>query len=125
MIFEARQRGWKVVDGSADVNIIHQDHDYSHLPDGKPHYRLPESFDNIKAAGGMRTIFTLDDCDLALKDGKLDYFPITWKKFWREVEIIPLVRWHSLFLANVFYAIFHPKKAYRDWRSRTNTSQSE
>lgn len=125
MIFEARQRGWKVVDGSSDVNIIHQDHDYSHLPDGKPHYRLPESFDNIKAAGGMRTIFTLDDCDLALKNGKLDYFPITWKKFWREVEIIPLVRWHSLFLANVFYAIFHPVKAYHDWRSSGKTSQSE
>jgi hypothetical protein len=124
MIFEARQRGWKVVDGSADINIIHQDHDYSHLPDGKPHYRLPESFDNIKAAGGKRTIFTLDDCDLTLKNNQLDYFPLTWKKFWREVEIIPLVRWHSLLLANLFYAIFHPMKAYHEWRSQGKGSQS-
>jgi hypothetical protein len=121
MIYEARQQGWKVVDGSADVNIIHQDHDYSHLPDGKPHYRLPESFDNIKAAGGMRSIFTLDDSDYQLKDGNLDYFPLTWKKFWREVEIIPLVRWHSQSVANLFFVIFHPMKAYRDWRSQGKT----
>ncbi|MEI8132694.1 MAG: glycosyltransferase family A protein [Leptolinea sp.] len=124
MIYEARQQGWKVVDGSTDVNIIHQDHDYSHLPGGKPHYRLPESFENIKVAGGKRSIFTLDDCDLALKDGQLDYFPINWKKFWREVEIIPLVRWHSQPLANLFYAIFHPVMAYRDWRGRGKSSQA-
>jgi hypothetical protein len=124
MIYEARQRGWKVIDGSVAINIIHQDHDYSHLPGGKPHYRQPESFDNVKAAGGKRTIFTLDDCDYLIKDGKLDYFPMTWKKFWREVEIIPLVRWHSQRLANLFFAIFHPKKAYSEWRSRGISGQA-
>lgn len=117
MIYEARQRHWKMVDGSADINIIHQDHDYSHLPGARPHYKLPESFDNVKVGGGKRTVFTLDDCDMLIKDGRLDYFPMSWKKFWREVEIIPLVRWHSQRLANLFYAIFHPKKAYREWRT--------
>lgn len=118
MIYEARQRGWMVVDGSADINIIHQDHDYSHLPGGKPHYKLPESFDNVKAAGGRRTIFTLDDCDHLLENGQLRRFPLNWKKFWREVEIFPLVRWHSQILAELFFAIFHPVKAYREWRAR-------
>ncbi len=121
MIYEARQRGWKMVDGSMDINIIHQDHDYRHLPNGKPHYKLPESFDNVKAGGGRRTVFTLDDCDMIIKNGKLDYFPMSWKKFWREVEIIPLVRWHSQRLANFFFAVFHPKKAYQEWRSRNQT----
>ncbi len=117
MIYEARQRGWKMVDGSEDITIIHQDHDYHHLPDGKPHYKLPESFENVNAGGGKRTVFTLDDCDIIIKGGQLDYFPMSWKKFWREVEIIPLVRWHSQRLANLFFAIFHPQKAYREWRS--------
>lgn len=121
MIYEARQRGWKMVDGSMDINIIHQDHDYRHLPNGKPHYKLPESFDNVKAGGGRRTVFTLDDCDMIIKNGKLDYFPMSWKKLWREVEIIPLVRWHSQRLANFFFAVFHPQKAYREWRSRNQT----
>jgi hypothetical protein len=118
MIFEARQRGWAVVDGSVDINVIHQDHDYSHLPGGKPHYKLPESFDNVKAAGGRRTIFTLDDCDHLLENGQLRRFPLNWQKFWREVEIFPLVRWHSQTLANIFFVIFHPVKAYREWRAR-------
>ncbi|NLF49579.1 MAG: hypothetical protein GX577_00440 [Leptolinea sp.] len=118
MIYEARQRGWMVIDGSEAINIIHQDHDYSHLPGGKPHYKLPETFENVKAAGGDRTIFTLDDCDYHLTGEKLDYFPMSWKKFWREVEIIPLVRWHSQVLAELFFAIFHPVKAYREWRTR-------
>jgi hypothetical protein len=124
MIYEARQRHWKVIDGSADVNIIHQDHDYSHLPGGKPHYKLPESFENIRAAGGKLTIFTLEDCDYLIENGKLDYFPMSWKKFWREVEILPLVRWHSKSLAELFFAIFHPKTAYREWRSRGTTRQA-
>jgi len=118
MIYEARQKGWKVVDGSDAVTIIHQDHDYSHLPGGKPHYKLPETFDNIKAGGGKRTIFVLDDCNYILKKGELDYYPMNWKKFWREVEILPMVRWHSKFLTEVFFAIFHPKKAYAEWRSK-------
>jgi hypothetical protein len=88
--------------------------DYRHLPNGKPHYKLPESFDNVKAGGGRRTVFTLDDCDMIIKNGKLDYFPMSWKKFWREVEIIPLVRWHSQRLANFFFAIFTPKRHTRN-----------
>jgi hypothetical protein len=124
MIYEARQRGWKVVDGSEDINIIHQDHDYSHLPGGKPHYRLPESFENIKSAGGLRTIFTLDDCESTLMNGKLAAFPMSWKKLWREIEILPLVRWHSWPMENLLFAIFHPIKAYREWRSKGRNSQT-
>jgi len=124
MIYEARQRGWKVIDGSADINIIHQDHDYSHLPGGKPHYKLPESFENVKAGGGNRTIFTLDDCNYVLKEQKLERFPGSWIKFWREGEIIPLVRWHSSFFTNIFFALFHPKKAYREWRSQLSSRQA-
>ncbi len=124
MIFEARQRGWKVIDASDSINIIHQDHDYSHLPGGKPHYKLPETFENVKAAGGNRTIFTLDDCDYCLAGDRLDYFPMSWRKFWREVEILPLVRWHSRKLGELFFTIFHPVKAYRDWRSKRSQPQA-
>ncbi|NMB53729.1 MAG: glycosyltransferase family 2 protein [Leptolinea sp.] len=122
MIYEARRQKWKVIDGSTDINIIHQDHDYSHLPDGKPHYRLPETFENIEMAGGKRAIFTLDDCDYRLENDRLERLPLTWRKFWREVEILPLVSWHSRPLGEVFFAIFHPVKAYHEWRTKTAVS---
>ena len=35
----------------------------------------------------------------------------------REVEIFPLVRLHSRPLARAFYALFHPRRAYRELRA--------
>ena len=116
MIYEARQRGWLTVDATPDVMIIHQDHDYSHLPGGQPHYRLPETGENVRLAGGKRHIFRLVDANLSLKGGEISHKPMTWQRFWRELEIFPLVRLHSRFLGNLNYAILHPQKAYEEWR---------
>lgn len=121
MIFEGRWRGWKVVDATGAITIVHQDHDYSHLPQGQTHYRLPETVENVRLAGGERAIFNLLDANSCLMDGKLRPFPLCWKKFWREVEIFPLVGLHSFGLAQISYAIFHPLRAYsqvRAWLGR-------
>jgi hypothetical protein len=125
MIFEARQKGWWVVDATDSIRIVHQDHDYSHLPGGQPHYRLPESKDNVRLAGGLRTIFSLEDANYRLVGGKILPIILTWKKFWREVEIFPLICLHSYPLAQAFYAIFHPQKAYRDFRKYLKNKAGE
>ncbi|MDR3574590.1 MAG: hypothetical protein P4L50_12050 [Anaerolineaceae bacterium] len=118
MIYEARRSGWRVVDATQGIRLVHQSHDYSHLPDGKPHYRLPETFENVRLAGGARTILTLRDCDARCDEhGKVLAPAPTWQKFWREVEIFPLVRLHSYALAQLAYALFHPVKAYRELRA--------
>jgi hypothetical protein len=116
MIYEARHKGWWVIDATEDIHIIHQNHDYSHLPDGKPHYKLPETFENVRLAGGSRTIFTLMDTDTILEHGRLSKPGWNWKKFLREIEVFPLLRVKSYALAQVFYTIFHPIRAYRDLR---------
>ena len=46
MIYEARANKWLVVDASPSIFAVHQNHDYRHLPGGKPHYIQQESFDN-------------------------------------------------------------------------------
>lgn len=128
MIYEARQHGWDVVDTSSAVNIVHQDHDYSHLPNGQPHYRLPETRVNVKLAGGDRTIFTLEDADCVLENGRVKPFPLNGKKFWREVETFPLRSLHSFALGQLFFAIFHPQRAYRElraWLRDRKAKQSE
>lgn len=117
MFFEARRQGWPVMDATQDVTIIHQDHDYSHLPGGQPHYKVPETFENIRLAGGRwATRFTLLDADKRLAGGQLLKPRLTWEKFWREVEIAPVTRLHSLALGRVFYALFHPIRAWREFR---------
>ena len=95
-----------MVDATADIQIIHQNHDYSHLPGGQPHYRHPETFENVRLAGGKRAIFELPDASHRLVGGRLARPPLTWKRFWREVEIFPLVRLHSYPLAQALLHAF-------------------
>ena len=71
MIYAARAAGMPVVDVTPSVTVIHQDHDYAHLPGGQPHYRLPESDQNLLLAGGREMIFTLADCTWLLQGGSL------------------------------------------------------
>jgi hypothetical protein len=98
--------------------VVHQDHDYSHLPGGRPPYHLPETLNNIRLAGGRRTIFHISDADWYLKDGQLKRIPIKGRKLWREIEIYPLIRLHSQALAEASFALFHPIKAWKEWRGR-------
>ncbi len=120
MIYAGRRNGWPVVDATASIMIIHQNHDYSHLPGGQPHYRHPETFENVRLAGGKRAIFELRDANHRLVDGHLRPAPPSWSRFWREAEIFPLIKLHSYPLAQLFYAIFHPQKAYREFRRRSD-----
>ena len=121
MFYEARVKGWKLINCSKAINIIHQDHDYAHLPNGLPHYRQPESAENVKAAGGKRTIFTLLDCDHELdENGSLHRAPMNKKKLLREMEIFPLVTLKSKTLGDASFALFHPKKAYAEFRNKGN-----
>jgi hypothetical protein len=117
MFFHARQQGWAVVNATESLRVIHQDHDYSHLPGGVPHYRLPETGENVRLAGGRRMIFTLFDADHQLVDGMVRPIRMQGSKLWREIEIYPLVRLKSPSLAQVFFAFFHPLKALREWRA--------
>jgi len=71
MIYHALQGGWLVIDATPSIQIIHQNHDYGHLPDGKPHYDLKESDHNIDLAGGLLHMYTVLDTNRELVDGKL------------------------------------------------------
>ncbi|MGB9521461.1 MAG: hypothetical protein ACPL6F_01770, partial [Anaerolineales bacterium] len=73
MIYHARQNRLAVVDASRAMTVIHQDHDYSHLPAGKPHYDLPESQQNMRLGGGAGAMYTILDSDKRLIDGKITH----------------------------------------------------
>ena len=116
MIYEARRQGWPCVDATETIRIIHQDHDYSHLPNGQAHYRLPETIENVRLAGGRRTIFTLVDTDWRMVAGRFEPALRNWPKIKRDLETFPLVKLHSDGLAQAATTVFHPILAYRDFR---------
>lgn len=116
MIFKARWEHWPVIDISPSVMVVHQNHDYRHLPGGVSHYRLPETDKNVQIGGGRRTIFTLEDVTYIVEDDVVKRKPLDWKSFWREVEIFPLTGLRSRRLGWLSFALFHPIKAYQEVR---------
>jgi hypothetical protein len=86
MIYHARHMGWPVIDGTPAVAIIHQNHDYSHLPGGLPHYNLEESQHNMALAGGPAHMYMVLDSDRQLKDHRLQRAPLTWMRLLRSIE---------------------------------------
>jgi hypothetical protein len=118
MIFKARREHWKMIDASNAIAVVHQDHDYGHLPKGKTHHKIPETFENIRLAGGKRAIFSLADADYSLKDSQITRAKANWKRICRGIETWPLVYLHSFFLADISFGLLHPIKAHQERRAR-------
>jgi hypothetical protein len=87
MIFHARKQGWPVIDGTPSVTIIHQDHDYSHLPGGKHHYEHNESQQNQLMAGGSANLYMVLDSDRQLTKGRIHRPRLTWMRLVRQAEV--------------------------------------
>jgi len=87
MIFHARQQGWPVIDATPSILVVHQDHDYSHLPGGKPHYEHPESQVNQDLAGGSANLYMVLDSDRQLLDGRVRRPRLTLMRLLRSIEM--------------------------------------
>jgi hypothetical protein len=114
MIYKARKEGWPVIDCTPSVMIVHQNHDYSHLPGGKSHYDHPDTNENIRLAGGQANIrYTILDSTHQLVGDKLARPKMTSLRFQRGVE---------LFLRKIFF--FLPENAVENlvrpkrWKKR-------
>jgi hypothetical protein len=114
MIYKARKEKWPVIDCTPSVIIVHQNHDYSHLPGGKPHYEHPDTNENIRLAGGHANIrYTILDSTHQLVGGKLTRPKMTSLRLTRKLEVL---------LRSIFF--FLPERTVEDlvrpkrWRKR-------
>ncbi|MEP7136806.1 MAG: hypothetical protein ABI904_17915 [Chloroflexota bacterium] len=116
MIYQARHENWAVIDCTPSVMIVHQNHDYSHLPGAKPHYDHPETEVNTKLAGGQAaTRYTILDSTHQLADGKLIRPKLTSLRFTRKLELF--LRAIFFFLPeNMLENIVRPQR----WKKRFN-----
>lgn len=115
-MYTALKSSWPLVDGTSSITIVHQNHDYAHLPGGRPPYHLPEAARNISLAGGKRRAMYLRDANMQLVNGKIQPVPRTFKRFLRSIEVFPVMQMNSYALAQVLFVIFHPVKAFRKTR---------
>ena len=86
MIYHAAQQPWPVIDITLSNRIIHQNHDYRHLPDGAAHYDLEESYQNVTLAGGMRTTYDLLDVPLVFQDRRIKRKKLSLARILRKLE---------------------------------------
>jgi len=114
MIYRARHEKWPVIDCTPSVMVVHQNHDYGHLPGGEPHYALPETDENIRLAGGHAAVrYTILDSTHRLVDGRL---------ISPAMDALRLTRGLELFLRRIFF--FLPAAATeqavrpRRWKKR-------
>jgi hypothetical protein len=114
MIYKARKENWAVIDCTPSVMIVHQNHDYSHLPGAKPHYDHPETNENIRLAGGQASVrYTILDATHQLVGDTLARPKMTSLRFTRKFELF--LRAVFFFLPeNVIENIARPKR----WQKR-------
>ncbi len=71
MIFHARKTFGMAIDASRDVLVIHQNHDYSHLPGNRPPYGSEVAKSNTAKAGGRKRAFNILDTNRELVHGRI------------------------------------------------------
>jgi hypothetical protein len=69
MVYHARTTFGMAVDASRDVLVVHQNHDYSHLPGNKPPYGSEVAKSNTAKAGGRKRAFNILDTNRELVRG--------------------------------------------------------
>jgi hypothetical protein len=119
MIYEARHLRIPVVDATEAITVIHQQHDYAHLPGGQPHYRHPESAKNVVLAGGMETMFSLQDADWKLEPAGLKRKTLKDWNWPRKLEADWIAALGSGKAAKVIRMLFHPVQAARYFVARS------
>jgi hypothetical protein len=114
MIYKARKEKWPAIDCTPSMMIIHQNHDYSHLPGGKAHYEHPDTNENIRLAGGQANIrYTILDSTHQLINGKLARPKLTYARLMRNLELF--LRAIFFFLPeNMIENVARPKR----WKKR-------
>jgi hypothetical protein len=86
MIYSALQSEWCVIDATPSLMVIHQNHDYSHLPGGVPHYDLEETRINAALGGGLNNMYMTLDTNYELVNGVIRQPRWSWDRILRRLE---------------------------------------
>jgi hypothetical protein len=86
-VFRARQLDIPVVDITETVTVIHQNHDYKHIPGrrGKA-WEGPEGDRNLQLIGGAKNIYTLADATHILTKKRLISSVFRWRYWLRLLQ---------------------------------------
>jgi hypothetical protein len=119
MIFKGRSMSFPVIDATKAITVIHQDHDYGHLEGGVPHYRLPESRENVELGGGPETVFTLADATWRLNGQGLRKAPWPAGGLFRWAKSSLVARLGPGRMLRIAHIFLHPLESARTYGAST------
>ena len=92
MVYHARTSFGMAIDASRDVVVVHQNHDYSHLPGNRPPYGSEVAKNNLVKAGGRKHVYNILDTNRELVRGRI---------CWPQVRLVRLLRrMERMFITN-------------------------
>ena len=99
MVYHA-ERTWDLaLDVTRAVVAVHQNHDYSHLPGGKPPYGSEVAKRNLAKAGGRRCVYNILDTNRELIGGRIQppkFYLARQLRRWEHIFITDdLGSWHA------------------------------
>jgi hypothetical protein len=86
MVYHARTRFGMAIDASRDVLVVHQNHDYSHLPGNKPPYGSDVAKSNLAKAGGRKRVYNILDTNRELVRGRIRLPQLRFVRILRRLE---------------------------------------
>jgi hypothetical protein len=86
-IYHACTSSWAVIDATHSLMVVHQNHDYSHLPGGRPHYDLEESHQNAAIGGGLPKMYTVLETNKTLVNGQILPARMSALRLLRQIEL--------------------------------------
>ena len=86
LIYHAVSQPWPAIDMTPSLPVVHQNHDYTHLPEGQAHYKVDETYQNTELAGGMRHIYSLLDVQQRYVNGAVQPAGFSFARLLRSIE---------------------------------------
>lgn len=91
MLYRARQLGLPVIDATAAVTAVHQDHDYGHIPQRQgPTWGGPEAERNARLGEAERQQFGLMDATHAFRSGRVTR-AVSWPYLRARIYALPVL----------------------------------
>jgi hypothetical protein len=86
MVCHARTSFGMAIDASRDVVVVHQNHDYSHLPGNRPPYGSEVARSNLAKAGGRKQVYNILDTNRELVRGRIRRPQLRFVRLLRRME---------------------------------------
>ncbi len=86
MVYHARTTFGMAIDASRDVVVVHQNHDYSHLPGNRPPYGSEVAKSNLAKAGGRKHVYNILDTNRELVRGQVRRPQVRFVRLLRRME---------------------------------------